>query len=327
MENSVEGKSFLVTGGAGFIGSNIVEYLLENGARLVRVIDNLSNGYRENISHHTSHPNFEFLEGDICDFDMCVRAVDKVEYVSHQAALGSVPRSIIDPLASAMTNVLGFLNMLVAVKDSPSVKRMVYASSSSVYGDSAQTPKREDNLGKLLSPYAATKYTDEVFAEIFSKTYGLHTIGFRYFNVFGPRQNPLNPYAAVIPIFFTAALTNQPPTIFGDGNTSRDFTFVANAVQANVKALLDTQSLRSHEVVNVAVGQTTTLTELWNKIADICGSSMEPQYQSERPGDVRQSLADINKAQNLFGYSPQVDIDAGLKRAYLWYKSNVNELE
>jgi UDP-N-acetylglucosamine/UDP-N-acetylgalactosamine 4-epimerase len=229
---------FLITGGAGFIGSNIVEYLLKYNARHVRVLDNLSNGYFENIKDFMGLPNFEFILGDIRDFNTCKKALEGMDFVSHQAALGSVPRSIADPITSNEVNVSGFLNILTAVKDAPDIKRMVYAASSSTYGDSPKLPKVEGNEGNPLSPYAVTKLVNELYADVFSKVYGLHTIGLRYFNVFGPKQNPNNPYAAVIPIFCKHFIEGTTPTINGDGFTSRDFTFVENAVQANIKAML-----------------------------------------------------------------------------------------
>jgi UDP-N-acetylglucosamine 4-epimerase len=228
----------LVTGGAGFIGSNIVEYLIKYNAGHVRVLDNLSNGYFENIKDFMGLPNFEFILGDIRNIETCKKAIDGMDFVSHQAALGSVPRSIADPITSNEVNVGGFLNMLTAVKDAPNIKQMVYAASSSTYGDSPTLPKVEGNEGNPLSPYAVTKLVNELYADVYSKVYGLHTIGLRYFNVFGPKQNPNNPYAAVIPIFCKAFIEGKQPTINGDGLTSRDFTFVENAVQANIRAML-----------------------------------------------------------------------------------------
>jgi len=229
---------FLVTGGAGFIGSNIVEYLIKYNAGNVRVLDNLSNGYFENIKDFMGLPNFEFILGDIRNFETCKKAIEGMDFVTHQAALGSVPRSISDPLTSNEVNVSGFLNILTAVKDASNVKQMVYAASSSTYGDSPTLPKVEGNEGNPLSPYAVTKLVNELYADVYSKVYGLHAIGLRYFNVFGPKQNPNNPYAAVIPIFCKAFIEGKQPTINGDGLTSRDFTFVENAVQANIRAML-----------------------------------------------------------------------------------------
>jgi Nucleoside-diphosphate-sugar epimerases len=311
-------SGFLVTGGAGFIGSNIVEYLMRYGAGRVRVLDNFSTGYMENIEPFFSRPEFTLIEGDIRDLDTCRRAMDGIDYVLHQAALGSVPRSINDPITSNDVNVSGFLNMLVAARDA-GIKKMVYAASSSTYGDHPGLPKVEDKIGNPLSPYAVTKYVNELYAQVFSRVYDFHTIGLRYFNVFGPRQNPAGPYAAVIPLFIQAALQKEAPFINGDGATSRDFTFVENAVQANIRALF--APLDHHEVVNVAVGEATTLNELWKNICDITGIDLPPQYRAERKGDVRHSLADVSKAEKLFGYKPGVNIQKGLQMAVEWYKT------
>src|SRR5690554_6703142 len=238
--------NFLVTGGAGFIGSNLVAYLLKHGAKKVRVLDDFSNGYRENLKEFESNPAFELMEGDIRDLETCKQAMADIDYVSHQAALGSVPRSINDPITTNDVNISGFLNMLVACRDAK-VKRMIYAASSSTYGDHSGLPKVEEQIGNPLSPYAVTKYVNELYASVFSKTYDFHTIGLRYFNVFGPKQNPHGPYAAVIPLFIEAALKQEAASINGDGETSRDFTFVENAVQANVKALLE-ENINQHDV-------------------------------------------------------------------------------
>jgi UDP-N-acetylglucosamine 4-epimerase len=311
-------SGFLVTGGAGFIGSNIVEYLMRYGAGKVRVLDNFSTGYMENIEPFFTRPEFTLIEGDIRDLDTCQRAMDGMDYVLHQAALGSVPRSINDPITTNDVNISGFLNTLVAARDK-GIKRMVYAASSSTYGDHPGLPKVEDTIGNPLSPYAVTKYVNELYAQVFSRVYDFHTIGLRYFNVFGPRQNPGGPYAAVIPLFIQSALEKQAPFINGDGTTSRDFTFVENAVQANIKALF--APLTNHEVVNVAVGEVTTLNELWQYICDITGIRLRPQYREERKGDVRHSLADVSKAHLLIGYKPVVSIRAGLEAAVNWYKA------
>jgi UDP-N-acetylglucosamine 4-epimerase len=314
---------FLVTGGAGFIGSNIVEYLLTFGAGHVRVLDNLSNGYVENINEFKKQTNFEFIHGDIRDFDTCVKAVEGIDFISHQAALGSVPRSIQDPINSNSVNVSGFLNMLVAAKESKSLKRMIYAASSSTYGDSKELPKVEGREGKPLSPYAVTKAVNEYYAEVFSMVYGFHTIGLRYFNVFGPRQNPKNPYAAVIPIFCKNFLDNNSPTINGDGETSRDFTFVENAVQANIRTLLFGQNekdeLNKHEVFNVACGDQVTLNEMIVMLQSIAKKEIQPIYGPERPGDVRHSRAQITKSEEIFGYSPRFKFEEGLELVYQWY--------
>lgn len=317
-EGELSDKSFLVTGGAGFIGSNIVEYLLKYGAKTVRVLDNFSTGSRHNVDEFLSHPAFEVIEGDIRDLDSCRNAVSGIDYVSHQAALGSVPRSINDPITTNEVNVNGFLNMLLAARDA-NVKRFVYAASSSTYGDHPELPKVEGTIGKPLSPYAVTKYVNELYAHVFSGIYGFHTIGLRYFNVFGPKQSPKGPYAAVIPIFIEAALKGECPIINGDGETSRDFTFVENAVQANVKALLS-QKISQQDVINIAYGERTTLNELWGSIIRKIGINLLPSYREERKGDVKHSLADISKARNLIGYHPFLSVDEGLSVSIDWYR-------
>jgi UDP-N-acetylglucosamine 4-epimerase len=310
-----------VTGGAGFIGSNIVEYLLKYGAS-VRVLDNLSNGYYRNIEPFINNPKFEFWEGDIRDFNTCQRAMQGIDFVSHQAALGSVPRSIRDPLTTNAVNIDGFLNVLHAVKENRRVKRMVYATSSSVYGNSKKLPKVEGQEGDPLSPYAVSKQVNEFYAEIYSKVYGLSTVGLRYFNVFGPKQAPDNPYAAAIPIFIKAAIDGKPPTINGDGQTTRDFTFVENAVQANIKAMLNSKELVKHEVVNIALGGKITLIDLWNAICQIKGDHIEPHFGPERAGDVKESLANINKAKKVIGYNPEIELAEGLKLTYDYVKEH-----
>lgn len=310
--------SFLVTGGAGFIGSNIVEYLLKYGAGKVRVLDNFSTGFKKNIEAFLSHPALEMIEGDIRNYDTCKEALNEIDFVSHQAALGSVPRSVEDPVATNSVNIDGFLNMLNAAKDKE-VKRFVYASSSSIYGNDPSLPKQEGNIGEALSPYAVTKNVNEQYANVFSKVYGFHTIGLRYFNVFGPKQSPTGPYAAVIPLFIEAALQKRAPFIYGDGETSRDFTFIENAVQANIKAML-LSNIGKHEAMNIACGERTSLNELWAKIRALTGGNINPEYREERKGDVRHSLADISKAKKLIGYEPQWSIINGLKITLDWYK-------
>lgn len=316
-------SSFLITGGAGFIGSNLVEYLLKYKAGKVRVLDNFSTGSITNIEEFKSSPAFELIEGDIRDLATCQQAVEGIDYVSHQAALGSVPRSINDPITTNDVNISGFLNMLVACRDAK-VKRMIYAASSSTYGDHPGLPKVEDQIGNPLSPYAVTKYVNELYASVFSKTYDFHTIGLRYFNVFGPKQNPHGPYAAVIPLFIEAVLKKESAKINGDGETSRDFTFVENAVQANVKALLE-EKINQHEVVNIAFGERTTLNELWNEINTLAGTDLSPTYGPERKGDVKHSLANIGKAKELIGYKPHFSVMEGLKLAIEWYKKQFGE--
>lgn len=303
--------SFLVTGGAGFIGSNLVEYLLKFGANKVRVLDNLSNGYRENITEFETNPAFEFIEGDIRDLSTCKKAMQGIDYVSHQAALGSVPRSINDPITSNEVNVSGFLNMLVAQKDSPTVKRLIYAASSSTYGDSQTLPKVEENIGKPLSPYAVTKLVNELYADVFYKTYDLPTIGLRYFNVFGPKQSPNGAYAAVIPLFMAALKNNEQPTIHGDGGQTRDFTYVENAVQANIKAFFAGKEA-VNEVFNVACGDRISLNTLWQELKNVSGNHVDAVYGPPRKGDVRDSLANISKANRLMDYDPQFSVVEGL---------------
>lgn len=302
--------SFLVTGGAGFIGSSLVDYLLKQNAK-VRVFDNLSNGKLENIKQFTDNPNFEFLEGDVTNLQQCRKAVSNIDIVLHQAALGSVPRSIENPIVSNDSNVTGFLNMLVAAKDAK-VKKMVYAASSSTYGDSLLLPKKEDIMGKPLSPYAVTKYVNELYAEVFSKVYNFHTVGLRYFNVFGPKQRSDSAYAAVIPLFMDAAINNSPVTINGDGTQTRDFTYIDNVIQANIKAALS--SFDKHEVFNVACGERTSINELWHQIKELTNSSSTVNYGKSRQGDVKDSLADITKAEELLDYHPKYTIKEGLKK-------------
>ena len=303
--------SFLVTGGAGFIGSNLVEYLLKYSAGKVRVLDNLATGFRDNLVPFWNAPGFEFLDGDIRDLDTCRKAMEGMDYVSHQAALGSVPRSINDPITTNDVNITGFLNMLVAQKESDTVKRMVYAASSSTYGDSKELPKREAVIGKPLSPYAVTKFVNELYADVFATTYGIEAIGLRYFNVFGPKQSPTGAYAAVIPLFMQALKEGIPPTINGDGKQTRDFTFVENAVQANMLAFFAEEPAVG-EVFNVACGERIDLNFLWEKLKEISGSELKANYGPPRKGDVRDSLADISKADTLLGYEPRFSVAEGI---------------
>jgi UDP-N-acetylglucosamine 4-epimerase len=324
-QTDLSNYSFLVTGGAGFIGSNIVEYLLKFGAKKVRVLDNLSNGYLENISDFLTLPHFEFIEGDIRDLNTCRKAVEGMDFVTHQAALGSVPRSIADPISSNEVNISGFLNMLVASKDSSTCKRFVYAASSSTYGDSIELPKVEGREGKPLSPYAVTKAVNEMYADVFSKVYGFHSVGLRYFNIFGPKQNPNNPYAAVIPIFCKHFKDGTRPTINGDGETSRDFTFVENAVQANIKTLLreidfpNAKKLNRHEVFNVACGDQITLNEIIKLLQELTGSKIEAIYGPERVGDVKHSKASIDKLGEFISYGQLVHFKKGLNIVNAYY--------
>jgi UDP-N-acetylglucosamine/UDP-N-acetylgalactosamine 4-epimerase len=313
--------SFLITGGAGFIGSNLVEYLLKYGAKKVRVLDNLSTGFLSNLSEFESNANFEFIEGDIRDLSTCQKACENIDYVSHHAALGSVPRSINNPIATNEVNINGFLNMLVAVRDNK-CRRFVYAASSSTYGDSIELPKIENRIGKPLSPYAVTKYVNELYADVFARLYGVEVIGLRYFNIFGPKQNPKGAYAAVIPLFMEAIYKGESPSINGDGTQSRDFTFVENAVQANVKALLTNNTEAVNQVCNIAVGDRTTLTELYQIIKDLAHSDAPVTYKSQRIGDIQHSLADISKAKALLDYEPKIKINEGLKVTFDWYKKH-----
>ncbi len=316
----ISNSTFLITGGAGFIGSNIVEYLLKYGAGKVKVLDNFSTGSMENIAPFLDNPAFKLIKGDIRNLETCREAMDGVQFLSHQAALGSVPRSIDDPITSNDVNVCGFLNILVAARDAR-VKRMVYAASSSTYGDHPGLPKVEDKIGKPLSPYAITKYVNELYGDVFSSTYDFHALGLRYFNVFGPRQNPRGPYAAVIPLFVLSLLKDEAPYINGDGETSRDFTFVENAVQANIRGLLS-ENIKKHEVINIAFGERTTLNELWQQIAKTGNSELRPLYRETRKGDVKHSLADISKAKALIGYKPEISVIQGLDIAFNWYRDN-----
>jgi len=305
--------SFLITGGAGFIGSNLVEYLLKYKAAKVRVLDNFSTGSHNNIKDFKSNPAFELIEGDIRDFEVCKKAVAGMDFISHQAALGSVPRSINDPITTNAVNVSGFLNMLCSVKDEVGVKRFVYAASSSTYGDSKELPKKEERIGKPLSPYAVTKYVNELYADVFAKTYNMQTIGLRYFNIFGPRQTPEGEYAAAVPRFIKSAIEGTPPLIHGNGEQTRDFTFVENAVQANIKAFFVNSEAAINQVYNIACNDEISLNRLWQEIITLQGVSIEPLYGENRVGDVRHSLADITKAQTLLGYQAFIDFKAGIK--------------
>jgi UDP-N-acetylglucosamine 4-epimerase len=317
-------KAVLITGGAGFIGSNIAEYLMLNGVKKVRVLDNLSNGFMRNIEPFLSDPRFEFMEGDITNFDTCKKACEGIDVITHQAALGSVPRSIKDPVATHNANATGFIHMLTAAKDA-GVERFVYASSSSVYGDATDSPKLEKNLGTPLSPYAVSKLTNELYGNIFARTYGMKVIGLRYFNVFGPRQDPNGPYAAAIPLFMDALLNNKPAYINGDGSTTRDFTFVENAVQINIKALSTDNAEAFGKVYNVALGETTSLNQLFTSLQEVSGNATPPQYRDERPGDIKHSLADITLARQLLDYNPQIKIHEGLQQTYAWFAKSFKQ--
>lgn len=313
----------LVTGGAGFIGSHIVEALLQRGhVTGVRVLDNLSTGHAHNLDPFRADARFEFQEGDIRSLNDCKAAVVGVDMICHQAALGSVPRSIKDPATSHDVNLNGFLNVMDAARGA-GIRKMVYASSSSVYGDLADSPKVETRTGKLLSPYAATKMGNELYAEAYSRHYDLQMVGFRYFNVFGARQDPNGPYAAVIPLFVTAALEKRSPLINGDGTITRDFTYVSNVVKANLNALFLFDQPATHEVFNIACGETTTLNDLWKIIAENCGTSVQPTHGPLRKGDILQSLANISKAEQLLHYKDLVTVKDGLERTVAWYRNSL----
>jgi UDP-N-acetylglucosamine 4-epimerase len=311
--------NFLVTGGAGFIGSNLVEYLLQHKAGKVVVLDNYATGFESNLESFKQHPNLVIIDGDICSLNDCIKACEGIDYVLHQAALGSVPRSVENPIATNKVNVDGFLNMLVAARDAK-VKRFVYASSSSVYGDSKILPKVETQIGNPLSPYAVTKLVNELYADVFAKTYGMEITGLRYFNIFGPRQNPSGPYAAAIPLFMDALLSNQPAYINGDGGQTRDFTFVKNAVEANIRALFAQKAKGDPMVFNVAVSDRISIKELYNILKDVAGSNVDAIHREERAGDIRDSLADISQTKKYLGYNPQVKMVDGLKITMEWFK-------
>jgi UDP-N-acetylglucosamine 4-epimerase len=310
----------LVTGGAGFIGSNLVEKLLQDKrVTLVRVLDNLATGSLKNIEAFNADPKFEFLEGDIRNYDTCLDACDTIDGVTHQAALGSVPRSIADPLTTNEVNITGTLNVFTAAKEKK-IKRVVYAASSSTYGDHPGLPKVEDKIGNPISPYAVTKYVMELYARVYASLYNMQFIGLRYFNIFGPRQNPMGAYAAVIPLFAKALIENKPPLINGDGSHSRDFTYVDNAVQANILSLFTQSDAAINQVYNIACGHQTSLLELFNQLKKEANSDLQPIHGPDRTGDVKHSLADISKAEKLLGYHPAVSIEEGLRMTYRWYR-------
>ncbi len=319
----------LVTGGAGFIGSNLTEYLLEQGHE-VRVLDNFATGHIENLLPLFDRfgSRFELQVGDIRNLDDCRKAVDGMDYVLHEAALGSVPRSVADPITTNEVNIGGFLNMLVAARDAQ-VKRFVFAASSSTYGDSAQLPKVEEVIGKPLSPYAITKYVDELYADVFARTYGIEYIGLRYFNVFGRRQDPNGAYAAVIPLFVKKLMRQEAPNINGDGEYSRDFTYIDNVIQMNMRALTTTNSEAVNQIYNTAYGERTTLNQLVDYLREFLGElderirDIEPTHGPNRVGDIPHSLASIDKARRLLGYDPQFSMREGLREAVKWYWENL----
>jgi len=325
--SKLKNTSILVTGGAGFIGANLCEFLVAHEAK-VTCLDNLATGHLKNLDKVIKHVNFSFIEGDIRDEKTCAEAVKGVDYVLHQAALGSVPRSINDPITSNDVNIGGFLNMLVAARDA-NVRRFVYAASSSTYGDSKALPKEEDNIGKPLSPYAITKYVNELYADIFHKTYGLNCIGLRYFNVFGRKQDPNGAYAAVIPKFIIQFMQHESPVINGDGSFSRDFTYIDNVVQMNVRAMLAEKDESLNTVYNVAYGERTTLNQLVNILKELLAaydpeiSNVPVIYGPERAGDVPHSLASVERARQLLEYDPKYTMRSGLEEAVEWYWNNL----
>lgn len=310
----------LITGGAGFIGSHIAEALVQmDQVKVVRVLDNLSTGFKANIDDLLHKHTFEFVEGDICDLTICASAMKGIDVVCHQAALGSVPRSIKTPMVTFQNNIDGFINVLEAARQA-GVKKIVYASSSSVYGDANYHPKVEERIGKVLSPYAASKHANEIIAEAYARNYEMSIAGFRYFNVFGPRQDPDGPYAAVIPLFIKYALQNASPTINGDGSITRDYTYVDNVVKANLNAMFGSD-FTGHQVFNIACGKTTTLLELWHKIKVQTNANSDAILGPERKGDILHSLADVSKAASIIGYTDLVDLDEGLQQTIQSYKT------
>lgn len=309
---------FLVTGGAGFIGSNLCEALLNMGYQ-VRCLDNLSTGKQENIDLFIEHPNYQFINGDICDLDTCLDATKDIDFVLHQAAWGSVPRSIKMPLLYEEINIKGTLNMMEASRQN-GVKKFVYASSSSVYGDEPNLPKKEGREGNILSPYALTKKVDEEYGRLYSKLYGLDTYGLRYFNVFGRRQDPDGAYAAVLPKFIKQLLNDEQPTINGDGKQSRDFTYIENVIEANLKACL-ASSEHAGEAFNVAFGGREYLIDIYHHLAESLGKDIEPNFGPDRAGDIKHSNADISKAKEMLGYSPDWSFEKGIKAAIEWYET------
>ena len=325
----IDEQSFLITGGAGFIGSHITEWLLKMGAKKVRVIDNFANGSRQNVDIFERYANYEFWEGDIRNAEFCMAATEGINAVSHQAALGSVPRSINDPATTNEVNVTGFLNVLNACRKQ-NIQRFVFASSSSVYGSDANLPKKEKRVGNPLSPYAVTKVSNEHYARVFGSVYGMETIGLRYFNVFGPRQNPHVAYAAVVPLFVEGLIHGTPIYIHGNGDQTRDFTFVQNAAYANLLALTTNNSKAFNEVYNVAVGERYSILRLYKTVAQHLGSQQLPTFLPPRQGDIADSHADISKARRLLNYQPQVRFEEGVARTIAYFEEQqaaINQTE
>ncbi len=318
-EQDLKPSAFLITGGAGFIGSHIAEYLLKNNAGKVRVLDNLSNGFETNLAILRKYAGFEFIEGDIRNIEICRTACKGIDFISHQAAVGSVPRSIKEPFNTNDVNVGGFVNILKAAVEN-NIKKFVYASSSSVYGDEPTLPKREDKTGNCLSPYAVSKKADELYADVFARVYGIDVLGFRYFNIFGPRQDPDGPYAAVIPLFVKAIMSDNSAFINGDGGQTRDFTYVDNAVQVNIKGMLSTSEAAKNKVYNVAVGENYSINFLYNSIKDYLNSNIEAVHREPREGDIRNSLADVSLAKKLLNYQPEAKFETGLIKTIEFFK-------
>ena len=324
---NLNGKNILITGGAGFIGSHLAEQILKLKAGSVRVLDNLSTGKLQNLNHLRVYGNFEFVKGDIFNYTQCEEACTGINYVLHQAALGSVPRSFENPLATHAANSDGFLNMICAANEKK-VEKFIFASSSSVYGDQTANPKQEGSEGNLLSPYAISKKTNELYATLLAAHFNMHILGFRYFNVFGERQDPNGPYAAVIPKFMAACLDNQPATLYGDGKTSRDFTYVGNIVYANLLALQNNQNTSSGSILNLGCGGSTSLLELLKMIAQVNHSiSIPPTFKESRKGDIRDSQANIEKAEKILNYKPIFNLQYGLERTLRFYKKSHNDLK
>ena len=316
-------KNILITGGAGFIGSNLVEELLnDQRVGIIRLLDDLSTGFEKNIKPFISDGRIEFVNGDIREYNTCLSATKNIDLISHQAALGSVPRSVKDPLTTNDVNITGTLNVFQAAVENQ-CRRVVFAASSSTYGDSEGLPKVEGKIGNPLSPYAVTKYVNELYADVFSKTYDFNYVGLRYFNVFGPKQDPSGAYAAVIPLFYKAALENRGPVINGDGSFSRDFTYVDNAVKANINALFLDNEKALNQVYNIACGERTSLNQLWASIKSITSCQKDAEHGPNRIGDIPHSLADISKAENLLAYTDLIKVDEGLRKAFAWYANNL----
>lgn len=318
MDKTILEKRILITGGAGFIGSNIIDYLMSIGHKNITVLDNLETGSLTNIQQHLSKINF--IQGNITNYEACLTATKNCDVVLHQAALGSVPRSIANPTNTHATNLSGFLNMLEACKANQ-VKRFVYASSSSVYGSDETLPKQEHKTGQPLSPYAITKVANELYANVFYQLYNLEVIGLRYFNVFGPKQNPAGPYAAVIPIFITNCLNNEPSFIFGDGTNQRDFTHVSNVVQANILAATTTNTNAFGDVFNIAFGGSIAINELYKLIKTKLNSDLQIQYKAPRMGEIKNSFAAVDKAKEILGYLPQINLQEGINDTLNWYQT------